>query len=296
MTSKTLEHKIDFSVIIGVKNANPNGDPLDNNRPRINADGLGEISDVAIKRKIRNRWQDMKLPVLIEMQERITDGHMNIRDRIKASEAIQEILAEDMKKTPTWRDDFIKAATASWIDVRSFGQVMAFNNKTKDGLDGASIPVRGPVSIQSAFSTEPIQVKEMQITKSINSEPGVVKGSDTMGIKNTVPFAVYKFNGSINVEQAQRTGFTEDDAEALKKALTTLFVNDASSARPEGSMAVLKVIWWQHDSRIGQLAPYLVHEATTVNNPEGNTDFSKVEVTVNDPEVSGLTYESLSGY
>lgn len=295
--SKPLDHKIDFTVIIGVKNANPNGDPLDANRPRLNADGLGEISDVAIKRKIRNRWQDMQLPILVQMQERVTDGKMNIRDRVKMSEPVTEILAQDKKKNPTWRDDFIKAATASWLDVRAFGQVMPFSDKkAKDGLDGVSIPVRGPVSVQSAYSIEPISIKEEQITKSINLEQNDGKASDTMGMKSVVPFAIYKFNGSINVEQAQRTGFTDDDAEALKEALTTLFVNDASSARPEGSMAILKVIWWEHDSQIGKLAPYLVHDATKVTNPDKNTDFAQVEIEVDDPEVDGLTYQMLSGY
>lgn len=92
--SKALDHKIDFSVVIGVKNANPNGDPLDANRPRVNADGLGEISDVALKRKIRNRWQDMGLSVLILQRDRITDDATNIRDRVKQSEAVNAVLAE----------------------------------------------------------------------------------------------------------------------------------------------------------------------------------------------------------
>lgn len=298
MNNKILDHKIDFTVVVGVKNANPNGDPLDGNRPRVNADGLGEISDVAIKRKIRNRWQDMGLPILIASKDRIPEGEAtNIRERISSSELIQDVLAKNSDKNKSWRSDFINAATESWIDVRSFGQLVALSkSKLKDGLDGASIPVRGPITIQAAYSTDPIMIKEEQITKSIGSEPGDKKGSDTMGMKAVVPFGIYKFNGSINVEQAQRTGLTEEDVEALKKALTTLFINDASSARPEGSMAVLKVIWWQHNSKIGQLAPYLVHDATIIENPDKNTDFSKVKVTVKDPEVNGLTYEIFEGY
>ncbi|MCH4170911.1 MAG: type I-C CRISPR-associated protein Cas7/Csd2 [Lactobacillus sp.] len=318
MSNKVLDHKIDFTVVLGVKNANPNGDPLDNNRPRVNADGLGEISDVAIKRKIRNRWQDMKLPVLVQMQERITDGNTNLRDRVKASPQVQAVLEEyNSKKAKadkgSLRDPLIKAATESWIDVRAFGQVMPFkDSKYKDGLDGVSIPLRGPVTVQAAYSTAPIVVKDEQITKSINLEPGDTKGSDTMGMKTVVPFGVYVFNGSINVEQAHRTGFTEDDAAALKEALRTLFVNDSSAARPEGSMAVLKLVWWEHDSQLGKLPPYLVHQATKVTSPvdlegslgdieSGNThyqaaDFTKVKVEVDDPKIAGLKVEIIEGF
>lgn len=248
-----LEHKIDFSIVIGVKNANPNGDPLDGNRPRVNADGYGEISDVAIKRKIRNRWQDMGKSILVQMQERITDGVMNIRDRVKMSDQVLEAIKLQNDKKSNWRDAFIQASCASWLDVRAFGQVMPFSNKKlKDGLDGVSIGIRGPVSVQAAYTTEPVTIKEEQITKSINLEQDEGKGSDTMGTKAAVPFAIYQCNGSINVEQAQKTGFTVEDAEDLKQALTTLFVNDSSSARPEGSMAVLKLIWWEHSTMLGR--------------------------------------------
>ncbi|KRL07751.1 type I-C CRISPR-associated protein Cas7/Csd2 [Schleiferilactobacillus perolens] len=297
--TKVLDHKIDFSVVVGVKNANPNGDPLDANRPRVNADGLGEISDVALKRKIRNRWQDMGLNVLILQRDRITDGATNIRDRVKMSDAVNEVLAEkaDKKaKLDNWRERFIDAATASWIDVRSFGQVMPFKAGPKDGLDGVSIPVRGPVTVQAAYSIKPVTVKEEQITKSINLEPGESKGSDTMGTKSMVPFAVYKFNGSINVQQAERTGFSDEDAVALKEALRTLFINDASAARPEGSMAVLRLVWWEHDNKLGKLAPYLVHAATHVDYPDNAEDFSQVQISVEDPAVEGLTPEIIKGY
>lgn len=291
-----IDHKVDFTVVIGVKNANPNGDPLDGNRPRVAVDGYGEISDVAIKRKIRNRWQDAGLPVLIQMQERVTDGRMNIRDRLKASEEVAEVIKKDPKKTPDWKQQIIKAATDSWIDVRAFGQVLPFSNKLKDGLEGVSISMRGPVTIQAATSVKPVMVKEEQITKSINLEPGDGKGSDTMGTKSMVPFNVYTFNGSINAEQAARTGFSEEDAQQLKEALRTLFVNDSSAARPEGSMAVLKLVWWTHSSKLGKLAPYKVHEATTVDFDEDAKKFSDVRVTVNDPQIQGLEVEEIDGY
>ncbi|KRM97690.1 type I-C CRISPR-associated protein Cas7/Csd2 [Loigolactobacillus rennini] len=298
MDEKVLDHKIDFSVVVGVKNANPNGDPLDGNRPRVNADGYGEITDVALKRKIRNRWQDMGKSVLVLMQERVTDGLMNIRDRVKQSDAVNEAIALQKDKTANWRDAFYNAACQSWLDVRAFGQVMPFSSsKLKDGLDGVSIGIRGPVSIQSAYSVKPVTIKEEQITKSINLEKKDGKASDTMGTKAAVPFMAYKFNGSINVEQAQKTGFTVADAAALKEALRTLFVNDSSSARPEGSMAVLKLVWWEHESKMGKLAPYLVHDLTTVDMPADATKFDQIKVNVKQPEdTTGIHCDVITGY
>ncbi|GAA3624690.1 type I-C CRISPR-associated protein Cas7/Csd2 [Secundilactobacillus similis DSM 23365 = JCM 2765] len=293
-----LEHKIDFSIVIGVKNANPNGDPLDGNRPRVNADGYGEISDVAIKRKIRNRWQDMGKSILVQMQERITDGVMNIRDRVKMSDQVLEAIKLQNDKKSNWRDAFIQASCASWLDVRAFGQVMPFSNKKlKDGLDGVSIGIRGPVSVQAAYTTEPVTIKEEQITKSINLEQDEGKGSDTMGTKAAVPFAIYQCNGSINVEQAQKTGFTVEDAEDLKQALTTLFVNDSSSARPEGSMAVLKLIWWEHSTMLGKVPPYVLHESVKVEVPESARKFDEVKISIEDlNDVNGVTRDIVSGY
>lgn len=127
--------------------------------------------------------------------------------------------------------------------------------KNKDDGKGLSVGVRGPVSIQTARSITPIVINEMQITKSVNSTPSDSKSSDTMGMKYSIDYAVYSFNGSINVQLAERTGFSDEDAEAIHRALETLFENDDSSARPAGSMEVLRVYWWQHDSKIGKHSP-----------------------------------------
>ena len=142
------------------------------------------------------------------------------------------------------RDACAAIACREWLDVRAFGQVFAFKGTS------VSFGVRGPVSIHQAVSLSPIDVISMQITKSVNSEPGKKsKASDTMGTKHRVGFAVYKVMGSVNVQLAEKTGFSQEDAEVLKEALKTLFENDASSARPEGSMEVCKMYWWQHDEK-----------------------------------------------
>ena len=255
----SLEKKIDFKVVFGVKGANPNGDPLNGNRPRQNNDGFGEVSDVAIKRKIRNRLQDMGHKIFVQSADRTNDGFKSLKDR---ADSVAELKKANKEKKP---DEYAKIACENWIDVRSFGQVFAFK-----GGNSVSVGVRGPVSIQIARSITPVVINEMQITKSVNSMTGDKKASDTMGMKYSIDYAVYEFNGSINVQLAEKTGFSDEDAEAIHKALETLFENDESSARPAGSMEVLRVYWWQHDSKLGKHSSAQMHNSVKViakNNP-----------------------------
>ena len=125
--------------------------------------------------------------------------------------------------------------------------------------EGVSVGIRGPVSIHPAFSIDPITIDSLQITKSVNSVTSDKKSSDTMGTKHRVGFAMYTTFGSINCQLAEKTGFTEEDAELLKEALRTLFENDASSARPDGSMEVLRLYWWKHNCKSGQYSSAKVH-------------------------------------
>lgn len=255
-----LQNKIDFSVIFTVKNANPNGDPLNGNRPRENYDGFGEISDVCIKRKIRNRLQDMGEKIFVQSDDRCNDEFKSLHDRAKGCEA----LAALSKAKNTDRDEYAKAACAEWIDVRSFGQVFAFKG------DSVSVGVRGPVSIQMAESISPVDIVSMQITKSVNGESGKEsKASDTMGSKHRVDFGLYVFHGSINVQLAEKTGFTEEDAEKIHEALETLFENDCSSARPEGSMEVRRVYWYKHDCKTPKNSSAKVHRLLKVTLKDG---------------------------
>jgi CRISPR-associated protein Csd2 len=162
------------------------------------------------------------------------------------------------------KDETAKQACAHWLDVRAFGQVFAFG-KEADAA-GVSIAIRGPVTIQSAFSVEPVSITSTQITKSVSGEgDGSKKGSDTMGMKHRVDQAVYEVYGAITPQLAEKTGFSDADAEAIKAVLPRLFEGDASSARPEGSMAVKKVIWWQHHSKAGQYSSAKVHGSLHVN-------------------------------
>jgi CRISPR-associated protein Csd2 len=251
MAMSSLQNKIDFAVLVKVVRANPNGDPLNGNRPRTNYAGNGEISDVCIKRKIRNRLQDMGENIFVQSADRSADGYTSLSER-----ATKTIVSCESN------EDYAKQACDTWMDVRSFGQVFAF--KTSDKKDGVSVGVRGPVSIHQAMSCSPVDISSMQITKSVNSEPSEKKSSDTMGTKHFVEFGLYEIKGSINVQLAEKTGFTEEDAEKIKEALRTLFINDASAARPDGSMEVVKVFWWKHNNKIGQYSAAKVHDSLKV--------------------------------
>lgn len=256
-----LNHKIDFAVVFTVNKANPNGDPLSGNRPRQDFNGHGEVSDVAIKRKIRNRLQDEGVAILVQSDERRSDSYRSIKDRAESVDELKKLLTK-AKATEADEQTAEAIACETWYDVRAFGQVFAFKG-TK-----MSLGVRGPVSIHTATSIEPVDVTSMQITKSVNSvtnekDPSQ-KTSDTMGMKHRVDFGVYVCYGSINPQLAERTGFSFEDAEKLKEALKTLFANDASSARPDGSMEVNKVLWWEHNSKLGQYSSAAVHRSLRV--------------------------------
>ncbi len=255
----TLQNKIDFALIFTAKNANPNGDPLGGNRPRTTSDGLGEVSDVCLKRKLRNRLQEIGNDIFVQMDENNNDGKRSL------SERFNDYLATLSKAEQKVKDSVAARACEKWFDVRAFGQVFAF----KKGSDTAevSLGVRGPVTIQSAFSIEPVVIESIQITKSVNGETTAdgKKDSSTMGMKHRVSSAVYVTYGSISPQLAQKTGFSNEDADAIKNALVSLFDGDESSARPSGSMQVSKVVWFTHNSKSGQYSSGKVHNSVHVD-------------------------------
>lgn len=273
-------NKIDFEVLVMVNHANPNGDPLNGNMPREDQDGYGEISDVCIKRKIRNRLQDMGEQIFVQSDERADDGCKSLADRTKKNEKMQAALKAKDNDAYAW------AACETWFDVRAFGQVFAFKP--------ISVGVRGPVSVQSAFSVTPIDIESIQITKSVNGETGEKKGSDTMGMKHRVSSALYIIKGSINHQLAQKTGFTDEDAEKVKEALRTLFVNDTSSARPDGSMEVVSLYWWRHNCPMGQYSSAKVHRLLTVI-PKTDEPKSMEDYEIKLDSLEGLEVEEIEG-
>ena len=277
-----LNNKIDFVALVSVTKANSNGDPLNGNRPRTDYNGLGEISDVCIKRKIRNRMQDLGNAVFVQSDDRCDDGFKSLSER-----------AASVTKGIKDKESYAKTACETWMDVRAFGQVFAFKSTDKSGV---SVGVRGPVSIHQAVSVSPVEVESVQITKSVNGEPSEKRGSDTMGMKHFVRFGLYVVKGSINVQLAEKTGFSQEDAEIIKECLRTLFVNDASSARPEGSMEVVKLFWWQHHCKEGQYSSAKVHRSVHVT-PRNTIDLPSCvedyEITLD--ELPGLVPEIIDG-
>ena len=284
-----LTNKIDFVALIAVDRANPNGDPLNGNRPRSEYNGYGEMSAECIKRKIRNRMQDEGYCIFVQSEDRCDDGCKSLKERAEKG------LGKADKKND--RVKYAKKACEKWLDVRAFGQVFAFSNK-KGGDDegGVSVGVRGPVSVHQAVSVSPVDICSMQITKSVNGNPDEKRGSDTMGMKHFVRFGLYLLKGSINVQLAEKTGFSYEDAQVVKECLRTLFENDASSARPEGSMEVVKLYWFEHNSAAGQYSSAKVHRSVKVTQkdpmgmPTGADDY---EITLQ--ELPGLTPEIIDG-
>jgi CRISPR-associated protein Csd2 len=278
----TLQNKIDFAIIFNVTHANPNGDPLNSNRPRTDYGGFGEMTDVCIKRKIRDRLLEAKQSIFVQSADRKVDKETSLKNRAESE-------VNGIGKAPFGskanKDETAKLACAKWFDVRAFGQVFAFG-KSADA-DGVSIPIRGPVTVQSAFSVEPVSVTSTQITKSVNGEgDGTKRGSDTMGMKHRVDHGIYVCFGSMNPQLAERTGFSDEDAEALKAIFPRLFENDASSARPEGSMAISKVFWWKHNCKAGQYSSARVHQTLSVQT-DGSFTLASLE---------GLTPEIIEGF
>lgn len=278
----SLTNKIDFVALVSVSNANPNGDPLNGNRPRTDYDDFGEISDVCVKRKIRNRMQDLGCKVFVQSADNTNDGFKCLSERAKS------IGLENSSEA------YAAKACKEWIDVRSFGQVFAL--KGKNNSEGVSIGIRGPVSIQISPSVDPVDIVSMQITKSVSTEDASKKGSDTMGTKHFVRYGLYVIKGSINVQLAEKTGFSDNDADIIKKCIETLFINDASSARPEGTMVVNKLYWFKHNCKDGQYPAYRVHNSIRIEKNAGvNVPKSFDDYTITREELPGLDCEEIEG-
>lgn len=291
-----LQNKIDFAVVLRVKRANPNGDPLNGNRPRTDYDNYGEITDVCNKRKIRDRLLERWVAagkkendgneIFVQSDDRKEDECKSLRARAETG------LGNKLGSPQT-----VELACKKWLDVRAFGQLFALKGGKKakkgeenegDGDTGISIGIRGPVTVQSGFSMAPVEVASIQITKSVSGEDTKdgKRSSDTMGTKHRVEKGVYVFYGSMNPQLAQKTGFSDEDAVAIKQVLPRLYENDESSARPAGSMEILKLIWWKHNCKAGQYSSAKVHRSLTVK-PDGNIELASL---------NDLTPEVINGF
>ena len=242
-------NKIDFAIIITATKCNPNGDPLNNNIPRHDINGYGEISNVCIKRKIRDRLYESGENILIMDNQYVTDGAYSIKERASRAKFPKEFEADPVL--------YRKAVCKQWLDVRTFGQVFAY--KSKSGP--VSVGVRGPVSIGIATSLETVDIEELKIVKITNTDKNTVeKDKTTISEKYIVNKAAYVEYGSVYPQLASITGFDDSDLEKVKDAMIHIFDNDASSFRPSGSMECT-LIWAEHSSKNGSASSAKVHRS-----------------------------------
>lgn len=269
-----LDNKYDFIMYITVKDANPNGDPLNRNRPRVDFDGFGEITDICLKRKLRNRMMDLDERVFVQSNERKIDDCKNLQERFERVPSLKN------EKNP---DNITKIASSIWTDVRSFGQVFSFSK------NGISVGIRGPVSIHTGISEEIVKIAPMDIKRVpkeiLNNKSNVKKTSNLIKNISVVEFGTYKIVGSINPQLSEITGFNEKDVEMLKNLLLTIFRNDSSLSRPEGSMEVSKLYWFKHKSKIGDYPASKLHNCIRleIQDPE-KKDFSRYKIVENIPD------------
>lgn len=257
-------NKIDFVAFVSVMGANPNGDPLAGNRPRVDSFGRGMITAECIKRKIRNRVMDMakaagRHKISVQSNDRALDEHTSIQARVIA----------DCGKPVGDEKSYTQKLCDTYFDVRAFGGTFAWK-KGEGDLKGMSRSVRGPVTVWNAKSIDPVMIEDIQITKSTNgSNADAGKASDTMGMRHIVEYGLYRIQGSVNGNLSKDTGFDEGDADVLLKALRNLFHNDASSARPEGTMEVVKLFWFEHNNEGGQYSSAEVFRSVKAEHAEG---------------------------
>ena len=236
-------NKIDFVLVITAEMCIPNGDPLNFNRPRIDINGYGEMSSVCLKRKVRDRLQDMGCEIFVQSDNRRNDNFRSMKDRLNAYE---EIHNEINKKKQADIEKIKRLACEKWMDIRTFGQVIPIK-----GVEVA-VGVRGPVSIGFAKTLLPIDIVNFLQTTSTNVEKAEGTDSNTMYNIYVVRQGVYVAYGSILPDLAKRTGFNEEDVELVKEALKTLLDNDISGSRPAGSMSSA-LYWWEHDGKQGSV-------------------------------------------
>lgn len=245
-----MKNRYDFIYLFDCKDANPNGDPDAGNLPRIDAEtGQGLVTDICIKRKVRNYIQQTS-----EQNIYFTEGAIHNLQHKKAFEAINEKPAQKVKAE-------IKNKATEWMcnnyyDVRTFGAVMSTGTNCGQ--------VRGPVQISFARSINPIVSSEHAITRTSVTDEKDIEKERTMGRKFTVPYGLYRAHGFINPFLAEQTNFSEEDKELLFKALENAFQFDQSAARPAGSMNPRKFLIFKHDNQLGNVPSHKLFEAVTI--------------------------------
>ena len=293
--SEAIKNRYDFVILFDVENGNPNGDPDAGNMPRVDPEtGYGLVTDVCLKRKIRNYVETLK-----EDEDGyriyIKDGvPLNRSDRTAITAlGISEDLKAAKKSDPDIDRKLRDYMCANYYDIRTFGAVMT--TFVQGALNCGQ--VRGPVQIGFARSVDPIVPQEVTITRvAITRETDAENKGTEMGRKHIVPYALYRAEGFVSANLARKTtGFSEDDLALLWQAILNMFENDHSAAR--GKMAVRELIVFKHESELGNAPSYKLFDAVTVSRNDG-VDFPRsyrdYTVTVAENIPDGVTCERLS--
>jgi CRISPR-associated protein Csd2 len=266
--SAPIKNRYEFVIFFDVLNGNPNGDPDSGNMPRVDPEtGYGLVTDVCVKRKIRNYVETVK-----------EDGkgfRIYIKDGVplnRSDNMALEYLGIDgkdlkaAKKADPGIDEKIRDFMCqNYFDIRTFGAVMT--TFVKGALNCGQ--VRGPVQLGFARSVEPIIPQEVTITRiAITTEDDALKKGTEMGRKYVVPYALYRMEGYVSANLARKaTGFSEEDLELLWTAIINMFENDRSAAR--GNMAVRKLVIFRHDSELGNAPAHRLFDAVKVKRRVG---------------------------
>ena len=292
--SEAIKNRYDFVILFDVENGNPNGDPDAGNMPRVDPEtGYGLVTDVCLKRKIRNYVETAK--------EDTPGSRIYIRDQVPLQRNDAEALAylgvdKDLKAAkkddPTLDQKIRDFMCQNFYDIRTFGAVMT--TFVKGALNCGQ--VRGPVQLSFARSIDPIMPQEITITRvAITTETDAEKKGTEMGRKYIVPYALYRAEGFVSANLARKvTGFSEDDLQLLWRAILNMFENDHSAAR--GMMAVRELIIFKHDSELGNSPAHKLFDAIHVARAEGVTiprKYSDYNVWVVDKQPEGITCEKL---
>ena len=291
----TMEHRYDFVLLFDVKDGNPNGDPDAGNLPRVDAEtGCGLVTDVSLKRKVRNfvgLVKEEQPPHEIYVKEKAI---LNLQhERAYVAIGAEDELKSD-KKRKGKADTVDKARQwmcQNFFDVRTFGAVMS------TGVNCGQ--VRGPVQFTFARSVDPIVVSEHSITRMAVATEAEAEKQDgdnrTMGRKHTVPYGLYVAHGFISAHLANQTGFSEADLELLWQSLTNMFEHDRSAAR--GEMATRGLYVFKHDSKLGNAPAHCLFERINPRLKEGVSvprAFSDYQVDINEVDMpNGVTLNTI---
>lgn len=266
--AEVIKNRYEFTILFDVENGNPNGDPDAGNMPRIDPEtGYGIVTDVCLKRKIRNC-----IETLCEDKEGykiyIKDGvPLNDSDNTAyiALGTDEKKIKELKKDDPEIDKKICQFMCKNFFDIRTFGAVMT--TFVKAALNCGQ--VRGPVQLGFARSIDPIVTQEVTITRvAITTKKDAENKSTEMGRKYIVPYALYRVDGYISANLARKvTGFSEDDLALLWQSIINMFEYDRSAAR--GNMAVRELIVFKHASELGNAPAYKLFDTVSVKRKDG---------------------------